>query len=56
MMYKVIKRFRDRLDGKIYEVNDEYIPKNKERAKELIKLGYIKEVKQPKTKKKSEKK
>jgi len=41
--YVVLKRFKDRFSKmKIFDVGDEHTPPNKERAEQLVKLGYIK--------------
>lgn len=47
-MYKVIVRFRDKHNGKIYKVGD-IVKFTKKRAEEILKVGkFIEEVKEEK--------
>ena len=50
-MYKVMKPFVDAYDRKEYGVNDEFTPTydvKTERYEQLLKLGYLKKLKQKK--------
>lgn len=47
-MYKVIRFFIDKDSGEDYLVGDEYKTTSKERAKELIDLGRVREIKEVK--------
>lgn len=51
MKYKVIRTFRDKKTMKLYIQGSEYETKDKKRAEELIKKGFIKEMKKPNNKK-----
>lgn len=56
MKYVVLKDFYDRFDNmKLNQVGDEHNPPNKERANQLIKLGFIKQEEEEKKKPKKKK-
>lgn len=48
MKYRVIRAFQDKNTLIIYKLNAEYTTSDKKRAEELIKGGYIKEIKNTK--------
>lgn len=51
MKYVVLKKFKDRFsEMKVFDVGDEHTPPNKERAEQLVNLGYIKPVREQKKK------
>lgn len=43
-MYKVINLFKDKYNGKIYRVGDDFVSNDTERISDLINRGLIKKV------------
>jgi hypothetical protein len=48
MKYQVLKNFIDKNSKKKHEEGSDYTPSSKKRGKELVDLGYLQEIEEPK--------